>query len=147
MEKEVRDMFFSGKYVVVLFFLIAVLHILATVNLWYWVFPWFDIPMHFLGGFWTAMVFVYFDRKFGFSVLEGKGFFVSLLLIVSFAALIGVLWEFFEFSYSFLIKFKNSSSIAQRGMADTLGDLFFDLIGGSVLAFITKFFYSNPESR
>lgn len=53
---------------------------------------------------------------------------INLVLILSFVALIGVLWELWEFSYDFFIS--SYPQPLQQGMADTMGDLFFDLVGG-----------------
>lgn len=137
MEKAIKGMNSLGKYIIALFIVLFVVHASAMVNFWYWAFPWLDIPMHFLGGFWAAMIFVFLDSKFKLGILKKK-FFLNLLLIVSFVALIGVLWEFFEFSYDYFSNSMEISEIAQQGLTDTIGDLFFDLFGGIVFSFLVR---------
>ena len=145
-------MAYLGKYAVVLFILIVITHALATLNFWYWTFPWLDIPMHFVGGFWVAITLVYLDSRFNLSLFKEKNFFLNLLIIVSFVALIGVFWEFFEFIYDFFSNgdtYANSIEglkVAQQGLKDTIGDLFFDLVGGTVFVFLNKIFCSNKTN-
>ena len=137
MEKEVK------KIVIFVFAAIFIAHFWATAASWYWNFPWFDIPMHFFGGFWVVAVFAYLNLRFSLKIFEGKNLLTSLILAVSFAALIGVFWEFFEFLLDF---FKNSmdiSKMAQMGIADTMGDLFFDLVGGTAFILLFQKFFKQ----
>jgi len=110
------------------------------------------MPMHFFGGFWLAAVFFWLNSKF--NIIEIRlfnincnfwrtGFFELLLsfgLTLGFVALIGILWEFFEFGYDVLISAKGYAAAAQRGTADTISDLFFDLFGGLFFILIFKIF-------
>lgn len=128
----------------VLIFLIAVLslHILATFNYWYWTYLWLDIPMHFLGGFWVAMISVYLISAYQFPISNEslkQNFLSFLIVILSFVALIGIFWEFYEFLNDFFLSSKNYTQILQQGAADTIADLFFDLLGGTVFIIIFKF--------
>ena len=125
-------MAFSSKTIFGLLIFILFIHALATVNFWYWRFPWFDIPMHFFGGFWVAMAFLYFDPKIEILKINGLKFLTDAAAVLAFVALIGIFWEFFEFISDFLIESKRSG-LFQAGAADTLGDLFFDLVGGASL--------------
>ena len=129
----------------VLIFLVVILlfHFIATFNYWYWAYLWLDMPMHFLGGFWVAMAFVYLIFNYQFPIPSEflKQNFLSFLIItLSFVALIGVLWEFYEFLSDFFLSSKNYTQIFQQGAADTMGDLFFDLLGGTVLSLAFKLF-------
>lgn len=139
----------------VLIFLIAVLslHILATFNYWYWTYLWLDIPMHFLGGFWTAMVFIYLISAYQFPVsgesfspkadqplAEKQNFLPFFIVILSFVALIGIFWEFYEFLNDVFLSSRNYTQIFQQGAADTIADLFFDLLGGTVFIAIFRLF-------
>ena len=169
----------SLKYIISLLVFILALHFTATINHWYWVYNWFDIPMHFLGGFWVAMVFLYFWRSAHISIGTGRlstpavdtalrsrfadsdfvgdqaqrtsescrtkhgriaNSFILLVLVLSFVALVGVFWEFYEFLYDVLISSRGYSGFAQLSAADTIGDLFFDLIGASVFLIIYRIF-------
>lgn len=149
----------SLKYIISLLVFILLIHFFATVNHWYWTYSWFDIPMHFLGGFWVAMVYFMLRNQFQEVrppvVAEGEspeglidhqyfgGRTSQILMIVSclsFVALIGVLWEFFEFLYDVFISSRGYSGFMQLGAADMIGDLFFDLLGASIFLIIYKIF-------
>jgi len=59
--------------------------------------------------------------------------FYALVVVISFVALIGVFWEFYELIMDRLITKNNYISILQSGgLIDTMKDLFVDLLGGSV---------------
>ena len=99
--------------------------------------------MHFLGGFWLAAVCAWLIVNYQFPVsqenLRNKKF-TSLIIILSFVALIGLFWEFFEFILDLISPTKRYVWAMQQGAIDTISDLFFDLIGGVVfwLLFIVK---------
>jgi len=131
-------------------FLIFILfiHFLATANFWYWKIWWFDIPMHFFGGFWAAMLFFWLNSKF--EILNSKitrlpDYLTVILITLSFVAFIGVFWEFFEYFYiAYVSKGGLTGSLAFQNKAidfytDTVKDLFFDLFGGSIFLIISKF--------
>jgi len=129
---------FSLKAIIVFLVIILILHGVALINNLYWLLPWFDIPMHLLGGFWVAMFFGYLNRKF----FKLPNFWSAALLTISFVALFGVLWEFFEFflnHLSFLQKFGDF----QGDLADTMGDLFFGLLGGAMLVLLDRVLRKN----
>ena len=90
----------------------------------YYLFWWLDITHHFLGGFWLAFLLNFYLKKTGFTVFN---FQLLLLLFLGFVALVGVLWEFFEFGLNRYIV-----HIGFINYEDTLLDLFFDLLGGAV---------------
>lgn len=119
---------FSLKQIIGFLAFVLGLHFLATLNYWYWVYTWFDIPMHFLGGFWLAMVYFWLNAKVEilnpeFSKLPKWS--ANLLFALSFIILIGVFWEFYEFIFDFF-----NGRMFQGSSVDTMGDLFFDLVGG-----------------
>lgn len=105
-------------------------HALSFYLRWWW----FDIPMHMVGGFVIALLFVglFRDRY------ASRGWAFPLWALFSFGlgvvALTGVLWEFFEYAVSFL-----SGSWALE-INDTIHDLLNDLLGGAagLLAFIRR---------
>ena len=105
---------------------LAIINGLATAYYWYWSMPWFDMPMHFFGGILAAGCALWwlYSRK-------GHSFpkFLPLLMICIFAALsVGLLWEIFEGVVSF-----NSTGHINE-MTDTMSDLFFDSLGGVMVA-------------
>jgi hypothetical protein len=92
----------------------------------YDLYPWFDIPMHFLGGFsiaFTSFLFLKFFKEKKILIIENK--FLYLFIILAFVALVAVLWEFYEF---FLDAFFNFNTIVS--LEDTLLDLAMGLFGG-----------------
>ncbi len=131
----------SSKYILGLLILILVVHIFASIYYWYWTYPWLDMPMHFLGGFWLAMVYFWLRQKIKNNTDSPRE---SVLLIIigclGFIALIGVLWEFFEFLSDVFIAAKGYIEVSQRGVGDTMGDLFFDLLGGLMFILTLKIF-------
>ncbi len=91
--------------------------------------------MHFLGGFWVAMVFITLNLKFAIKL---PNYLITALMVLSFVALIGVFWEFYEFLYDVFISSRGYSGFLQLGAADMIGDLFFDLLGGSIFLIFYK---------
>jgi hypothetical protein len=71
---------------------VGIVHLLATSFYLYWKYPWFDIPMHFLGGVVCA---------FGFSILPFFRIilptrYTSVYGYVVFVLIVGIAWEIFE---------------------------------------------------
>ncbi|MBI2514787.1 hypothetical protein HYV91_01175 [Candidatus Wolfebacteria bacterium] len=140
----------SSKFVIGLLLLIFFVHLFATINFWYWTFRWFDIPMHFLGGFWVAMVFFWLIYpRFQITNYQLP---ITIILLLAFVALVGVLWEFFEFIFDLLFSragYTGISRILGYGVKDlyidTLKDLFMDLLGGLGFFFIQRFAAKAPK--
>lgn len=136
-----RQKLFIEQFVLIA--IIAILHYLALKFYFYWTLEWFDIFMHFLGGLWVVLFFVWFLFFSKFIKIDIKKhqnrkiFFVSILAVL----VVGLLWEVFEVFASFV-------SVQERGYAlDTSLDLMMDLIGG-VLAFLyIKRKYLNYERK
>ncbi|MDD4761610.1 MAG: hypothetical protein PHZ25_01105 [Candidatus Pacebacteria bacterium] len=117
------------KFLATLFLVIVFTHVIGTWRDWYWNLSWLDIPMHFLGGFFIAVFFLWIRKNLPF--LVGKNnFFVDFIIILGFVALIGVLWEFFEYFLDYFFANRGVMPLSQVSLQDTLGDLFFDLVGG-----------------
>lgn len=111
-----------------LLIMIAIVNALAEANSWYWIYRWFDIPMHFAGGAWLGgMAIWYFFFRKG---LKPQSFLpiLTVSLLVSFG--VGFLWEVFEATVSyFTVGHMNN-------ILDTLGDLLFDILGGTTVAIL-----------
>ena len=137
-----------SKLLIAFLVFILVFHAFATFNYWYWIYLWLDMPMHFLGGFWVAMAFVYLISKYQFPVSNeflkqnSLSFFI---VILSFVAFIGVSWEFYEFFSDIVFFSKGYLRIMQFGAADTIKDLFFDLLGGSVFLLIYRLIFKKKD--
>jgi len=114
--------------------LILFLHKLALDFFIYWTTDWYDIIMHFLGGFVIALIaYLLVDRVVGLhpikqNTLSHFSFVFGILLIV------GLGWELFEI-WTELI-----DPIADR--LDSLMDLLMDSVGG-----ITAFFYARNKFK
>ena len=93
---------------------------------------WLDLLMHLAGGFWAGGLGVYLLRETPLSK------FLFFLTVVSFAALVGVLWEFFEFMTDPLWSILGRETFFQAGLEDTLGDLLSDLVGGALAAILFR---------
>ena len=129
----------SPAFIFGIFIVIFVLHILALSFGWYLSIRNFDNLHHFLGGVWAAAVFFYFlNRKPGIVDVK-KSFLAALALGMSFAVFAGLLWEIFEFTFDYFFA-PLGFPRAQLGLNDTMGDLFFDLLGG--LVFTAAYFKS-----
>lgn len=131
----------SFKTIASLLLIILLVHILALINYWYWTYQWLDIPMHFLGGFWAAMAIIFLISNFQFPIQKeflNQNFLRFTIVILSFVIFIGVFLEFVEFLYDIFISSRGYSGFLQLGAADTIADLFFDLLGAFVFIFIYR---------
>ena len=90
-------------------------------SIWY-----FDMIMHFLGGVWVGLFFIY-----TLSVDEAS--LKSLWQVVLLTLLIGVSWEIYEFVVN------NMIGRVPFDILDTLSDIFWDVAGG----FVSLFYFSK----
>ena len=134
--KERKEVLFVSFALIIL---IGVLNIWALNNFWYWVYWWFDILMHFLGGLWVGVMAIwvyYLSGLLGKPLITKKN-----VLILSFVSVlvVGIGWEVFEI----FIK----ETINEPGfIIDTLGDLLFDLLGAFVAyRYFTYHFLENKH--
>lgn len=104
---------------------VFVMNALALLFSWYWIFWWFDMPMHFLGGLFLGglgvYAFIQYFLKKNTVLWKPYTWFKNVFLFV---ICISVAWELYEFIVDQL--FKNG----QPNVIDTLSDLFFDTAGG-----------------
>jgi len=110
----------------VLIWIIALVHIVAEYNYWYWVYRWFDIPVHFMGGVWLGLAGLWvwyttsgFRKKSWYKKISAVK--VSLLT----GLLVGVVWELYEFGVWQLIE----GDLPVNYYADTLLDIVMDVFG------------------
>lgn len=102
--------------------LVAVVHVIALELYLYWRFPWFDVPMHVLGGLCAAL---------GYSILpfiglRKKGRYETVLWYIGAVLAIGLAWELFEYAAGI--------SLVREAhfVLDTALDLGMDLVGGLI---------------
>jgi hypothetical protein len=108
------------------------LHTLAVINSLYWVYDWFDIMMHFLGGAFVTLVGLFLYEKF-----QKKSFFTSsspviLLNLIIFVFIAGLLWETSELLIG--------ATYSEREMyaSDTKLDFIMNTIGAIIGYFYAK---------
>lgn len=109
------------KPLVYLIFFIFIMNLLANKFYWYASISYFDMIMHFLGGFWVGLCYFYF--------FQVKSIFISnILKLLAFVFCIGLGWEVYEILVN--------KAVAQNSLdyLDIGSDIFFDLLGGAVAA-------------
>ncbi len=124
---------------------VVVVHVVVVALGVYQAILWFDVPMHFFGGYAMAMLGLAFfrliqsrtefpkgsgaDARWALIALEG-------VFVVGFAMLIGIAWEWYEFLFDqFATSMVAQYGFAQMGIADTMGDFFNDAVG-AVIAWV-----------
>jgi hypothetical protein len=107
---------------------IVALHYLFFFFDWYAVFPGLDWLMHCISGAWVGAYGAWL--LFSCGRLRAKSMLWEMIAILGFVALVGVLWEFHEFVADFFIT--DRSRMMQLSLGDTMGDLFFDMLGASI---------------
>lgn len=120
-------------------FAVLFVHALAIGFGVYPIFPWFDVPMHFFGGYVIAILGIaLFSWLLQFVEIRTKQagtskMYVMLLegiFVIGFVMIIGVAWEWYEFLFDqFAVRFLNVAELAQVSLADTMHDLFNDTVG------------------
>jgi hypothetical protein len=110
-----RKKFFKKVAYLVIF--IAFLNYVAVKLYWYTSIWYFDMIMHFLGGFWLGLALFYLF----FTENISKIFIFKIILGV---LIIGAFWEGYE------ILVNNNFAQIPFNLLDTLSDIFFDLTGG-----------------
>jgi len=116
---------FSSLFVVFIFFL----NFIAGKLYWYSSIWWFDILMHFLGGFWLGMFFLWFFYKDLNNATLEKKIFLKIILGV---LLVGFGWEVYEIIVNDIFA-KNTFDLF-----DTSLDMVCDLVGGVVAYYFFK---------
>lgn len=91
----------------------------------YIIYPWYDIPMHLLGGLWVSLSILPIYNYFL------KSNYISALYLVLFTLLfMTISWEIFELT-------SGITSLADHGYwPDTLGDIFNGFVGGIIGYFL-----------
>jgi len=126
---------------------IVAFHFFALLSFLYWKFLWLDTVMHFAGGAWAGGFFFWMRRRFPAYFGEPARTAGAVLQALAMVALVGVVWEFYEFGMDLILQGGVSTYelLGQQGVADTMGDLFFDLLGG--LAAAAVFVHYNSSER
>lgn len=111
---------------------LAVLLFVWVVGMWLnlpFLIWWFDMPLHFSGGFWAFLFSRALIKKLTSGIdgrFNGLTYFLCLIGMV---ALIGISWELTEFVWDRFI-WHSGFTYLPGVYEDTLSDLFMDLSGG-----------------
>ena len=122
----------------ILLFIVGILvaQVVLIVFGFYNLFPSFDVPMHFLGGFSMALLGIYIHHAMTDKHhLKGHPDWYHILFVLGFVMLIGVACEFHEYVLDNTAVLWWGWKSTQLSLSDTIGDLFMDAIGG-VMGFI-----------
>lgn len=119
----------------ILFLILVLLVDLLGLYIGSYRFYFYDVVLHFLGGFFTAMFFISFFKNLeirGNELIRNKHLIFGLIIIGS-ALFIGVFWEFVEYLTTVYFSnylYKNHQIICCIGnLDDTIGDLTLDAVG------------------
>jgi len=101
---------------------------------WYEFF-WFDMVLHYLGGFFIALLFYHYLRPHFLPNVKLHNF----LVLVGAVMFIGVVWEFFEYILNQTAREAAQAAFGLRvdfmgDMNDTMTDLLMDMLGGFTIA-------------
>lgn len=114
---------------------IFILNEIAAVNHLYWVYWWYDIMMHFLGGFLIGGLSAWGARRFDETMTFSRVVVVVLVAV----ALVGVGWEVFEYL--------TGQYAGQPGIvADTILDLVMDVLGALFAVVLFRRILPRPST-
>lgn len=119
---------FSNTTAAILFIVLAGAYIFISYSACCSGYVWIDIPLHFLGGVFAAIVAVIFYRK----NFKSKNKLFILVAIISGAVFIGASWELFEWILDNLVPFFKLPH--EPNLNDTMSDLALDLLGSAATA-------------
>jgi hypothetical protein len=107
----------------------------------YLIWPWLDMPTHFLGG--MAITYFYIVAvKHAQQVVALIPRAIRMALALGLTAISAIVWEFLEFASD-----KWLGTQMNLGVADTLSDLFFGLLGGALMLLISMRASSTRKFR
>lgn len=116
---------------------IAILHLLGVQLYLYWQISYYDMILHFLGGFWVGGMCLW-----GLTKLIAKDFLTKNLVFVLSATgafLIGILWEYFEL-------FIDAVFVTEEEyVLDTILDLILDMLGAIAAIWLYYFLYAKQR--
>ena len=149
MDEALKEKKLLGNAVIELGAVLIVAHLIAVITEWYHTHPWIDIPQHFFGGVFAALIFYWITYRFPRFFKLIPSFPIPVILVLGWTALLGVLFEFTEFTYDLVIfdYLGLSNFQTQLGVRDTMGDLFFDLMGGLFLAIFMRLRYDGKKRQ
>lgn len=103
---------------------------LNTVGSWlslYSILWWYDMPMHFFGGLFTALLVIVFLLRY--SWFQNASFSKIIITILAFTLVIALLWEGYELFVAIIVGNRHI-------LLDSTSDIFFGLAGAVQALFI-----------
>lgn len=97
---------------------------------WFVTNPWFNVVLHFLGGFFvTMLIYSFYHNEF-----SKVSVFFQFIALVGITLTIGVLWEFTEYIANHTLAIPASNFFEKKisfmgDLDDTIGDLYMDFVG------------------
>ncbi len=115
--------------VVTLIYLIWGLHALAHAFSLYWLYAWFDLPIHLLGGLWIGLFVLWIMRVCGVASPTKLVWGIAVSVLV-----FGLGWEVVEYTRKSVVEIHVGSPYA----IDTLQDIIMNLAGGALACAIAE---------
>lgn len=106
-------------------YLLLMLHVGAELFYWYWIFPWFDLLTHFLGGVCIGVGVLWLFFMSGYIAPRTWSARSGLIHTLVGVGIIGVGWEVYEIAVHLLLQTPFESGYA----LDTAGDITMDTLG------------------
>ena len=116
--------------------LVVLLHGLASTFGWYWIFRWFDTPMHVLGGLFAGYFGIACSVFFSKNTKKKPSLWIALLA----ALIVGVLWEILEYAYGL-------AGLDSIHRFDTIKDLLNDMTGGVLSLLVWDLFIHKKLNK
>ena len=126
---------------------IFIINAIGLYNDWYHFF-WFDMTLHFLGGFFMAMFLSAYLKDNLFDGWKLKNF----LIILGAVSFIGIVWEFSEYLANLIISpilydHYGVRTYFMGDLDDTMNDLLMDILGAGLFALILHFIRSRKTHQ
>lgn len=127
------------KTAILFLILLFLINIIFGFGFKFYRFFYFDIVLHFLGGFFVAMFSYQYLKEF-LTIKNPNNKLKKILIIVSASLFFGVIWEFLEYISTILfkeaLKEKYGITCCIGNLDDTLNDLLMDTLGGITFSFL-----------
>lgn len=126
--------------ILVLGSIVVSLHLTALARFWYWEFWWFDIPMHFFGGFLVSLFSFFIMWELGLSRFRNNRYSIVTNVIVC-TVIVGLLWEIFELLFGLTLTKEHSY------LFDTGADTALNLTGAVVAYWYVVIAYREQSNE
>ena len=120
-----------------LIYALLIIHGLALWFYLYWVYAWFDIMTHFMGGLWVGFATIWLFYYSRFKLAKDSPFFARSLITVLLSMLVvGILWEVYEVVTLLIL----GAEFPAGYLGDTILDVIMDMTGALTAYGIAAYF-------